>query len=125
MIKTFVFRITDRGQPVFNSNEFIEYINANKSRKGYMTVYLYDTRDKRSIIGYYKHVFLVEVRKCLYENERETQTEEQVESRVWKMSAITSDMECVDVGKLSVEQIHLLINEIKGIFARDYGMYIQ
>jgi hypothetical protein len=101
MTHQFNFIVNSKGVPIVQGNGFKELMDNSKNKRGVMSVLIFDERDPSQIIGYYKVFILPSFQKAYKTNENKLYTLEQVEAKIWDLSAVVRDKE-IDINKLSV-----------------------
>lgn len=123
MTHQFNFIVNSKGSAVIQGNGFKELMNNSKNKRGVMSVLIFDERDPSQIIGYYKYFILPAFQKAYKTLENKLYTLDQVEAKIWELSAVVRDKE-VDINKLSVIEIWTFIEELKMIASTDFNIYI-
>jgi hypothetical protein len=122
--QTFNFIISKDGYPVFQGPSFNNFISQNKLKRGYMEVYLYDDRDNKQIAGYYHEYILSQLQIAYRQHEGLEYSKKEIEEVIWPLLVTTKDLEHKTIHKLTVQQINVLIVEIKRFAAENLKYYI-
>jgi hypothetical protein len=123
MTYEFNFIVNKSGIPIVQGIGFKELMEKSKNKRGVMSVLIFDERDPSQIIGYYKVFILPAFQKAYKTNENKLYTLDQVEAKIWELSAVVRDKE-IDINKLSVIEIWTFIEELKMIASTDFNTYI-
>ena len=120
----FNFVVNDKGNFVFQGNSIRKLLSKNKGKRGVASIIFFDERDPKQIIGFYRLYMVPKIMKALYDLDHTYYTKGEVETKLWNMSAVTKGRE-ENIYGLSVIEIHMFIEEIKLLAARDFGVCVD